>query len=252
MRHGKKIKKLGRTSAHRKATMAALSNALIEHKRITTTFEKAKALRGYVEPLINRAKSDTVHNRRQVFRYLQDKDSVTTLFGEVAEKIADRPGGYTRVVKLGRRQGDGAEVALIELVDYNDIKPEGSGGSGARKKTRRGSRRAKSTAGAPSTAAVTTEVAEDLETDVQETAADVVEEITETATDTAEENVEVVEDVIDVAEEAPDSGTVATVEEAVAAVEAPEAELETAEGPAVVEDETEDDEAAEEEDEEKK
>ena len=249
MRHGKKIKKLGRTSAHRKATMAALSNALIEHKRITTTFEKAKALRGYVEPLINRAKSDTVHNRRQVFRYLQDKDSVTTLFGEVAEKIADRPGGYTRVVKLGRRQGDGAEVALIELVDYNDIKPEGSGGSGARKKTRRGSRRAKSTAGAAATAAVTAaDVAEDLEADVQETAADVAEEVTETA----EENVEVVKDVIDLAEEAPDSGTVATVEEAVAAVEAPEAELETAEGPAVVEDETEDDEAAEEEDEEKK
>ncbi|MFV1979551.1 MAG: 50S ribosomal protein L17, partial [Rhodothermia bacterium] len=133
MRHGKRINKIGRGAAHRKATLAAMSTALIQHKRITTTYTKAKALRGFVEPLINRAKSDTVHNRRQVFRRLQDKEAVTTLFEEVAEKVGDRAGGYTRVVKLGKRQGDAAEVAMIELVDYNDVKPDGASGSQKRK-----------------------------------------------------------------------------------------------------------------------
>jgi large subunit ribosomal protein L17 len=140
MRHGKKLKKIGRSAPLRKATLVSLSTALIRHKRITTTFTKAKALRGFVEPLISRAKSDTVHNRREVFKHLQDKEAVTTLFSDVADKVGDRPGGYTRVVKLGRRQGDGAEVAMIELVDYNDIKPDGSGGS-KKRRTRRGRRR---------------------------------------------------------------------------------------------------------------
>lgn len=142
MRHGKKVKKLGRTAAHRKATLQALSTALISHKRITTTFVKAKALRSFVEPLINRAKEDTTHNRRQAFRRLQDKRAVTELFTEVADQIGDRAGGYTRVIKLGRRGGDAAEMAIIELVDYNDVRPE-SGGSSRKRKTRRSRSRGK-------------------------------------------------------------------------------------------------------------
>ena len=137
MRHQKKGHRLGRTTPHRKRTLAALSNALIEHKRIKTTVAKAKALRPFIEPLITRAKSDTVHNRRQVFRRLQDKTAISELFGDVAEQVADRPGGYTRVIKLGQRFGDGTEMAMVELVDYNDVKPEGS--SGGRSRTRRGS-----------------------------------------------------------------------------------------------------------------
>jgi len=138
MRHRKKGKKLGRTSPHRKRTLQALSNALIENKRITTTVAKAKALRPFVEPLITRAKDDTEHNRRQVFRHLQNKEIVSELFGEVADRVGDRPGGYTRIVQLGQRSGDGAELALIELVDYNDVKPADAGGSGSGG-TRRGS-----------------------------------------------------------------------------------------------------------------
>lgn len=138
MRHRKKGKKLGRTSSHRKRTLQALSNALIENKRITTTVAKAKALRPFVEPLITRAKEDTQHNRRQVFRHLQSNDATEELFGEVSERVGDRPGGYTRIIKLGQRSGDGAELAMVELVDYNDVQPAdaGRGGSGG---TRRGS-----------------------------------------------------------------------------------------------------------------
>ncbi len=140
MRHQKKRHKLGRTAAHRKRTLQALSNALIEHKRITTTEAKAKALRPFIEPLITRAKEDTSHNRRQVFRHLQDKYAVTALFTDVAVEVGDRPGGYTRIVKLGQRPGDAAEMAMIELVDYNDVRPEGAdAGSGGRSRTRRGS-----------------------------------------------------------------------------------------------------------------
>ena len=113
MRHQRKRHRIGRTHAHRKATLAALSTALIKHKRITTTLAKAKALRSFVEPLINRAKEDSTHNRRQVFRHLQDKHAVTELFGDVAAQVGDRPGGYTRVVKLGFRAGDAAEMAMI-------------------------------------------------------------------------------------------------------------------------------------------
>ena len=137
MRHRKKGKKLGRTSSHRKRTLQALSNALIENKRITTTVAKAKALRPFVEPLITRAKDDTQHNRRQVFRHLQSNDAIEELFNEVSERVGDRPGGYTRIIKLGQRSGDGAELAMIELVDYNDVPPaDTGGGSGG---TRRGS-----------------------------------------------------------------------------------------------------------------
>jgi len=138
MRHRKKGKKLGRTSPHRKRTLQALSNALIENKKITTTVTKAKALRPFVEPLITRAKEDTEHNRRQVFRHLQNKETISELFDEVADRVGNRPGGYTRIIKLGQRSGDGAELALVELVDYNDVKPADStsGGGGG---TRRGS-----------------------------------------------------------------------------------------------------------------
>ncbi len=138
MRHRKKGKKIGRTASHRKRTLQSLSNALIENKSITTTVAKAKALRPFVEPLITRAKEDTQHNRREVFRHLQSNDAIDELFGEVSERVGDRPGGYTRIIKLGQRSGDGAELALIELVDYNDVPPAdtGQGGSGG---TRRGS-----------------------------------------------------------------------------------------------------------------
>ena len=119
MRHGKKFNHLGRTASHRKAMLSNMASSLIEHKRITTTVAKAKALRKYVEPLITRAKEDTTHSRRIVFSYLQDKESVTTLFNEVAEKVASRPGGYTRIIKTGNRLGDNADMCIIELVDFN-------------------------------------------------------------------------------------------------------------------------------------
>ena len=122
MRHGKKINHLGRKSAHRHAMLSNMASSLILNKRITTTVAKAKALRKYVEPLLTKSKEDTTHSRRTVFSYLQNKESVQTLFGEVASKIADRPGGYTRIIKLaGTRLGDNAEMCLIELVDFNTL-----------------------------------------------------------------------------------------------------------------------------------
>ena len=120
MRHNKKINHLSRTSAHRKAMLANMASSLIGHKRISTTLAKAKALRKYVEPLITKSKNDTTHSRRVVFSYLQDKDAVSELFREVAGKVADRPGGYTRILKTGNRLGDNAEMCIIELVDYNE------------------------------------------------------------------------------------------------------------------------------------
>ena len=120
MRHNKKFNHLGRTSAHRKAMLANMASSLIGHKRISTTLAKAKALRKYVEPLITKSKSDTTHSRRVVFSYLQDKDAVSELFREIAGKVADRPGGYTRILKTGNRLGDNAEMCIIELVDYNE------------------------------------------------------------------------------------------------------------------------------------
>jgi large subunit ribosomal protein L17 len=120
MRHGKKDNHLGRTASHRKAMLSNMASSLIIHKRIETTLAKAKELRKYVEPLLTRAKEDTTHNRRIVFSYLNDKNSTKELFGAVSDKIADRPGGYTRIIKLGNRLGDSAETALIELVDFND------------------------------------------------------------------------------------------------------------------------------------
>lgn len=141
MRHGRKGFKLGRTHSHRKATLAALSTALIKHKSIRTTLTKAKATRQFVEPLITRGREDTMHNRRMVFRYLQDKHAVTELFDDIAEKVGERSGGYTRVVKLGQRSGDGAEMAVIELVDYNTTGDVAT--TATRRRTRRAGRRRK-------------------------------------------------------------------------------------------------------------
>jgi large subunit ribosomal protein L17 len=122
MRHGRKVNHLGRKTAHREALLSNMASSLILNKRITTTVAKAKALRKYVEPLITKAKDDTTHSRRTVFSYLQNKESVKTLFGEVAGKVSDRPGGYTRIIKLADvRQGDNAEMCLIELVDFNTL-----------------------------------------------------------------------------------------------------------------------------------
>jgi large subunit ribosomal protein L17 len=137
MRHGKKINHLGRKSAHRHALLSNMASSLILNKRITTTVAKAKALRKYVEPLLTKAKDDTTHSRRTVFSYLQNKESVKTLFGEVASKIADRPGGYTRIIKMGDvRLGDNAEMCLIELVDFNTLYTKD--GAVKKAKTRRG------------------------------------------------------------------------------------------------------------------
>ena len=136
MRHGKKFNHLGRQTAHRKAMLANMACSLIEHKRINTTTAKAKALKQFVEPLITKSKEDTTHNRRVVMSRLRQKDAVAELFRDVAAKVADRPGGYTRIIKLGNRLGDNADMAMIELVDYNELYTAGR----PEKKTRRSRR----------------------------------------------------------------------------------------------------------------
>ena len=140
MRHGKKFNHLGRQTAHRKAMFANMASSLIEHKRINTTVAKAKALRQFVEPLITKSKDDTTHNRRIVFSYLRNKFAVTELFKEISVKVADRPGGYVRIIKLGNRQGDNAPMAMVELVDYNTIYNPNS--KTKKKSTRRGKSKA--------------------------------------------------------------------------------------------------------------
>lgn len=137
MRHGVKLNHLGRTASHRKAMLSNMASSLLKHKRITTTIAKAKALRVYVEPLITKAKSDSVHNRRTVFSYLRDKEAIKELFGPVAEKVADRPGGYTRILKIGNRMGDNAEMVMMELVDFNEFIPAKEAKT-KKKSTRRG------------------------------------------------------------------------------------------------------------------
>ena len=143
MRHGKKVMHLGRKTAHRKSMLSNMACSLIEHKRINTTVTKAKALKQFVEPIITKAKSDTTHNRRLVFSSLRDKETVTELFRDIAKKVGDRPGGYTRIIKLGNRLGDNASMAMIELVDYNEVyKSEVT----EKKKIRRRGGKAKTTA----------------------------------------------------------------------------------------------------------
>jgi len=138
MRHGDKINNLGRTASHRRALLSNLACQLIQYKRITTTLAKAKSLRIYIEPLITKSKENSTHQRRVVFSYLQDKAAITELFDVISAKIAGRPGGYTRIIKLGMRAGDNAELALIELVDFNEVYTKGTGAkTEPAKKTRR-------------------------------------------------------------------------------------------------------------------
>ncbi len=162
MRHGVKLNRLSRTSAHRKSLMSNLAIELISHKRIQTTLAKAKALRVYIEPLLTRAKVDSTHNRRTVFSYLQDKESIQELFGTISEKIANRPGGYTRIIKLGKRVGDNAEVALIELVDFNEIygKTAAAEKAPAKKTRRAGGAKKKADEAAPAAPAAEEKAAE--------------------------------------------------------------------------------------------
>ena len=137
MRHNKKFNHLGRTSSHRKAMLSNMAISLIEHKRISTTLAKAKEFRRYVEPILNRAKTDSTHSRRMVFKQLQDKQAVTELFREISVKIAERPGGYTRILRTGNRLGDNAEMCIIELVDYNDTYVLKTDSKTKKKRTRR-------------------------------------------------------------------------------------------------------------------
>ena len=177
MRHNKKFNHLGRTASHRASLLANMASSLIMHKRITTTLAKAKALKKYVEPLITRSKNDTTTSRRVVFRYLQDKYAVKELFGDVAAKVADRPGGYTRVIKLGTRQGDAASIAFIELVDFDENMAKTPK---VEKKTRRS--RSKKATTAPATDATTT-VAADVApaTEAENTAKDAAKTATKAA-----------------------------------------------------------------------
>jgi len=241
MRHGKKFNHLSRKSAHRKAMLANMACSLIEHKRIKTTLAKAKALRVYVEPLITKSKNDTTHSRRTVFSYLKQKEAITELFGDVATKVADRPGGYTRILKLSNRLGDNAQMAFVELVDYNEDyttnKPK-------RKKSRRAKKKAIENVALPVEEAVVVEEAPATEDVVEAKVEEVVEESPDTE-DVVEAKVEkvveetpatedVVEDKVEeVVEEAPDTEDVVeakggeVVEETPASEETPEVNEET-------------------------
>ena len=190
MRHGKKFNHLGRKTAHRKAMLSNMACSLIEHKRINTTIAKAKALRGYVEPLITKSKTDSTHSRRTVFSYLQSKEAVTELFREVAPKIADRPGGYTRIIRTGYRLGDNAEMCMIELVDFNEIYTN-EGAKKTTRRSRRGGGAAKSAEETTESVEETVEATETKET-VEETptepkAEEAKEEKKDDSTDDAEE-----------------------------------------------------------------
>lgn len=162
MRHGNKNNNLSRKKGHRRALLMNLANALVRHKRINTTLAKAKALRIYMEPLVTKGKNNTTHSRRVVFSYLQDKHSIDELFGPIAQKVGERPGGYLRIIKMGFRRGDGTDMAMIEFVDFNDVyvkgEPKGAGSEKqGRKRTRRSgkSKAAETTAAAATVAAAT-------------------------------------------------------------------------------------------------
>ena len=163
MRHGDKQNNLGRKKAHREALLSNLACQLIEHKRIVTTLAKAKVLRTYVEPLITKAKENTTHQRRIVFSYLQDKEAIKELFGAVSEKVGGRPGGYTRVIKLGARPGDNAELAMIELVDFNEVYGKG------KTEKKEGAKRTRRAGGARKKAEGTTASADEKATPTAET-----------------------------------------------------------------------------------
>ena len=187
MRHGKKFAHLGRKAPHRKYMLANMACSLIEHKSINTTVAKAKALKRYIEPLITKSKNDSTHNRRIVFSYLKNKYAVTELFRDISVKVGDRPGGYTRIIKLGNRLGDNASMALIELVDYNTIY---NSGSDSKKKTRRRRKSTKkSEEAAPAVEeSVVEEAAPAVEESVVEEATPVVEEVAVEGSNDASEN----------------------------------------------------------------
>ena len=202
MRHGKKFNHLSRKTAHRKSLLSNMACSLIEHKKINTTLAKAKALRKYVEPLITKSKTDTTHSRRVVFSYLKQKEAVSELFREVASKVADRPGGYTRIIKLNPRLGDNAEMAIIELVDYNELML--SDKTSKTKKTRR--RRTKKTTSDVSEVVASKETTEQTVTDsevvvsAETTEQTVTDSEVVTSTETTEQTVtdsEVIEDVVE-------------------------------------------------------
>jgi large subunit ribosomal protein L17 len=176
MRHGKKFNHLGRTASHRSAMLSNMASSLILHKRINTTVAKAKALRKYIEPMITRSKDDSTHSRRMVFSYLQNKESVTELFSTVAEKVNARPGGYTRIIKTGIRQGDNAEMCMMELVDFNELLlgTADAGKAKTRRSRRGGTGKSEDLANVPAAEVVETEIETAPESVVEE--ADVVEE----------------------------------------------------------------------------
>lgn len=158
MRHGKKVNHLGRTAPHREAMLSNMASSLIMHKRINTTVAKAKALRKYIEPLITKSKTDSTHSRRTVFSLLQNKEAVAELFRDVAAKVAERPGGYTRIIKTGNRLGDAAEMCMMELVDYNELMVKETAGAAKKAKTtRRGRAKKSETSKAETTKETTTD-----------------------------------------------------------------------------------------------
>ncbi|MEY3237684.1 MAG: hypothetical protein RI883_1785 [Bacteroidota bacterium] len=195
MRHGNKVNNLGRTAPHRKAMLSNMACSLIQHKRINTTVAKAKALRGYVEPLLTKSKTDSTHSRRTVFKYLQSKEIVSELFRDVAPKIADRPGGYTRIIRTGYRLGDNAEMCIIELVDFNDIYTNEKAKKTTRRSRRPGSKGDEATTVVESTDKPVAEVAAEepvAEAETVEEAAAPAEESAPESTDetTSEESTE--------------------------------------------------------------
>jgi len=195
MRHGKKFNHLSRQTAHRNSMLANMACSLIEHKRINTTVAKAKALKQFVEPLITKSKADTTHNRRIVFAYLRSKYAVTDLFRDVAAKVGDRPGGYTRIIKVGNRLGDNADMAMIELVDFNELY---NGGKKEEKKakSRRGGKAKKSTdTPAEEPVAVVAEPVVEVDAAVEEPAEEVISEAQEAVA--VEESVETTESVVE-------------------------------------------------------
>ena len=201
MRHGKKVNHLGRKSEHRQAMLSNMACSLIEHKRISTTIAKAKALRVYVEPIITKSKDDSTHNRRTAFSYLKSKEAVTELFRTIAPKIADRPGGYTRIIRTGFRLGDNAEMCMIELVDFNEIYTSGEKKTTTRRSRRGGSGAAKATT-APA-AAVTEEVVVEDKTPEDVADATVVETEVDGDAEPTAESVEALSE--NVVEEAPEA-----------------------------------------------
>ncbi len=200
MRHRKTVKKLGRTASHRKALLRNLASALIEHKQIRTTFTKAKAAQGYVEKLIGYGKSDSVHSRRLAFKLLQNRSLVKTLFDEIAPTFDTRNGGYTRVIKLGQRRGDSAQLAILQLVGFERLIIDEQPAKPKRKKKK--SSKAGAAAAAAATVAEAADAVEEAVEDAADTAADVAEDVKDAATDAVEEAKDAAEEVVEEAKEA--------------------------------------------------